>query len=291
MFDFTVLFYYNSKVFLSQERLAGKLLPFSPDIDIKPFSPEKFMYTMDSAQRYSIVTFFLLTCLLFNSCESSADESKLGPPFEIGGGVAYTWAQQYPEWSTPNYKMGIVNGGIRFFRGLSLQGGLDASLGEEISLKSMNYNTTDIKILEEINESFYETSWIGLRYEVPVPIDKDFYRINSIHATLGISWARYALTSTQWVRNNTRERDQPETKYHIATLSGPYAMVCARWRFDTEASIMTGSWFGSYGVDAGLKYSRYSTCSPRYEPISKAESDFSVLQIFVVGFVKISFFE
>jgi len=246
---------------------------------------------MDSAKRYSILALCTLMCLLGNSYESSAYDSKLGPPLEIGGGIAYTWAQKYPDWSAENYKMGIVNGGIRFFRGLSLQGGLDASLGEEISLESMDYNTTDIKKLEEINESFYESSWIGLRYEVPIPIDKDLHRINSIHATLGISWARFALTSSQWVRNEDRESDQPETKYHIAKLRGPYAMVCARWRFDTEASITTGSWFGSYGIDAGLKYSRYSDCSPRYEPISKAESDFSVLQMFVVGFVKIKFFE
>ncbi len=249
------------------------------------------MHTLYSAQRYGILVLCFFTGLLFNSYESSADESKLGPPLEIGGGFAYTWAQKNPDWSTENYKMGIVYGGIRFFRGLSLQGGIDASLGEEISLKSMDYNTTDINKLEKINESFYETSWIGLRYEVPIPIDKDFYRINSIHATLGISWARFALTSTQWERNGILESDQPETKYHIAKLSGPYAMVCARWRFDNYASITTGSWFGSYGVDVGLKYSRYSDSSPRYEPISKAESDFSVLQMFVVGFVKIRFFE
>ncbi len=147
------------------------------------------MHTIDSAKRYGILALCLSTCLLFNSYESSADDSKLGPPFEIGGGFAYTWAQKNPDWSTENYKMGIVYGGIRFFRGLSLQGGIDASLGEEISLKSMDYGVDGITKLEEINESFYESSWIGLRYEVPIPIDKDLYRINSIHATLGISWS------------------------------------------------------------------------------------------------------
>ena len=39
MFDITVLFYYNFKVFIAEAPGPG-LLPFSPGIDFKPFLPE-----------------------------------------------------------------------------------------------------------------------------------------------------------------------------------------------------------------------------------------------------------
>ncbi|MBN1292324.1 MAG: hypothetical protein JXB48_10840 [Candidatus Latescibacteria bacterium] len=236
----------------------------------------------------SVIVFFVMVFSFFSSI-ISADDTKLGPPIEIGGGIAYTWSSSKPEWSIDSYKMGILCGGIRFFKGLSVQGGIDASLGEKIDLKPVQYD--DNMRLEKIKNSLYETSWVGLRYEVPVPVTSDLYRINSFHTTVGYSWARYTLTSTEWVIGNEWEIDQPETKYLIARLGGPYVAICARWRFDTEESINTGSWFGSYGLDVGIKYSRYNTCNTRYDTIQEADPKFSVVQVFLIGFVKIRFFE
>ena len=78
--------------------------------------------------------------------------------------------------------------------------------------------------------------------------------------------------------------------FKTADLKGYNFTLAARWRIDTESIKERDSWIGAYGLDIGLKYARYSKCTPEYENITEAKSNFNYYQIFIVGFVKIRFF-
>jgi len=234
-----------------------------------------------------IITFFLY---LSFPTSASASDTGLGPSFEIGGGLMYAQSNNYPDWSTKNYRMGTINGAVRFFRGLAFQGGYDSSLGEDVHLKSLTYG--DEIRLEKLGVSNYETSWFAFRYEVPMrALKRDLFRIQTVYTSLGISWARYTLTSSQCIKNGIREIDQSETRYHIADMRGPIAVLGARWRMDTDVTQGTGSWLGAYGIDAGVRYIRYDSYTPAHDTIEKPAGDVAVLQVFVIGFLKIRWFE
>ncbi|MCE5249964.1 hypothetical protein LLG96_07060 [bacterium] len=246
--------------------------------------------------RYSAFSVSLLlfvavlpVCPLFIHSAAASDD-PYGPRFEFGGGIQYAQGKNVPQWSTKTYRMGTINTAARIFRGLALQGGFNASLGEDISFKSLAYDND--MILEKPVDSFYENFWAGLRYELPMEkIKPDFMKIKTVYGSIGISRARYSMTSTQWVRKGVRETDQPETKYHVADMSGPYAALGARWRLNTDITGDTGSWLSSYGVDAGVKYIRYTSCSPAHDAIMKPSPDESVIEMYIVLFLKIRWFE
>ena len=99
------------------------------------------------------------------------------------------------------------------------------------------------------------------------------------------------MTTNEWTVNKVLETDNLWTKYHVADVSGPYGVIAVRWRLDAVYAKDAESWIGAHGFDIGLKYIRYTSCSTRFDTIEKTGSDFSFLQVFVIGFVKLSIFE
>jgi len=209
-----------------------------------------------------------------------------GPRLELGGVVGYSFVSQNPVWSAKTYRTGSVTGAFRFYRGLSVQGGYEGSLEENINVKSLDYSST--MLLKSVNGSYYGGPWLGVRYEVPADILKGYrFGSHSVLASLGYSWARFGVATNDWILNGVDETDNPRTKYHVADVSGPYGSIAVRWRFDAAYSKDAVSWIGAHGFDVGVKFTRYTSCSTRFEKIDKSTFDFSFLQIFVIGFIKL----
>ena len=221
--------------------------------------------------------------------EGSDSGEFWGPPIEIGGSIGYMSLGNKPDWVPGNFRTGSANVALRVFRGLAIQGGYQGSLYEKLSLESLDYGN---EILKNIEDSYFGAPWVGLRYEIPSTILKsNQFRIHTIYVSCGYSWTQFGVTTSERSIDGEFETDQSITKYHVAEISGPYGIVAARWRFDSKFSKQAESWFDSFGVDAGLKYSLYTTASPRYNTIEKPESSFSSIQVFITGSIKISLFQ
>ena len=230
---------------------------------------------------------------IYGACSASAEpvpEDFWGPPIEIGGSIGYMSLENKPDWVPGSFRTGSVNIALRVFRGLAIQGGYKGCLPEDIGLESLDYGNE--MIVKKIKDSYFGAPWIGLRYEVPASIlEFNQIRIHSLYVSCGYSWTQFGVTSSEWLFKGVLETDQPVTKYHVAEMSGPYGIVAARWRFDSSFSKQAESWLGSFGVDAGLKYSLYTTALPKYDTIEKPDSSFSSIQVFITGFIKISLFQ
>jgi len=209
---------------------------------------------------------------------------------EVGGSVGYVTVSQRPEWSAINFRTGSVAGALRIVRGLSIQGGYEGSLVDDISLKSLDYGS-DLQ-LKKINGSYYGSPWLGVRYEISSDFLKGYqFKSYSFYGSLGYTWARFGVMTNEWIFKGVSDIDNSDTKYHIAETSGPYGIIALRWRLDSDLTGNNESLFGTYGFDFGLKYIRLSSCSPRYDTIVKSGSGFSFLQVFITGFIKLSIFE
>ena len=243
--------------------------------------------------RCIIILFLLSICVADSASGESDSENFWGPPLEFGGSVGYMSFNNKPEWVPGNFRTGSVNFAVRVFRGLAIQGGYEGSLSEKLGLESLDYGDEgDVLVLKNIEDSYFGSPWLGLRYEIPATIlESNRLRIHSLYVSCGYSWTQFGVTTSEWSFKETLEADQPVTKYFVAEMSGSYGVAAARWRFDSRFSKQPESWFGSFGVDAGLKYSLYTTASPRYDTIEKPESSFSSIQVFITGFIKISLFQ
>ena len=234
-----------------------------------------------------LVVFILIN--LAYTARSSASDEFWGPRLEVGGGVGYVTASQQPAWSAKKFRTGSIVGAYRIFRGMSVQGGYEGSLGEGINLKSFYGRDMQLK---KVNTSYYSSTWVGIRYETPADILKGYqFGSHSLYASLGYTWARFGVTTNEWTVNGVPETDNLWTKYQVADVSGPYGIIALRWRLDSDFTKNAKSWFGAYGFDGGLKYIRYTSCSTKYDTIEKSGSDFSFLHVFIIGFIKFSFFE
>lgn len=231
----------------------------------------------------------LLVIIMHPAVVSASDEFR-GPRIEVGGSVGYVTVSQNPVWSAKNFRTGSVTGAFRIFREISVQGGYEGSIEEGISIKSLDYGS-DMQ-LKKVDSSSYGSPWVGVRYEIQSDILKGYrFGSYSLYASLGYTWARFEVTTNEWMVREVLEQGNPRTKYHVADVSGPYGIIALRWRFDSDFTKNTDSWLGAYGFDGGLKYIRYTSCSTRYDTIEKSGSDFSFLQVFIIGFIKLSFFE
>ncbi|MFC1508794.1 hypothetical protein ACFL60_03790 [Candidatus Omnitrophota bacterium] len=239
--------------------------------------------------RFTIILLLISLAGTASAQENSDSENFWGPSIEIGGSIGYMSLKNKPDWVAGNFRNGSANIALRLYRGLAVQGGYQGSLNENLSLKSLNYGN---EVLENIEESYFGAPWAGLRYEIPSTLLKsNQFRIHSLYIACGYHWTRFGVTASDMPINAELETDQSITKYHVAEMSGPYGVVAARWRFDSEFSKQADSWLGSFGVDAGLKYSLYTAASPKYDTIEKPDPSFSSIQVFITGFIKISLFQ
>ena len=239
--------------------------------------------------RFSIILLLISLAGTVSAQESSDSEKFWGPRIEIGGSIGYLSPGNKPDWVAGNYRTGSANIALRIFRGLAIQGGYRGSLNENLNLKSLDYGD---EVLKNIENSYFGAPWAGLRYEIPSTLLKsNQLRIHTLFVSCGYSWTQFGVTTYERSIDGEIETDQSITKYHVAEMGGPYGVVAARWRFDSNLSKQAESWFGAFGVDAGLKYSLYTNAAPRYDTIEKPDSSFSSIQVFITGFIKISLFQ
>jgi len=231
----------------------------------------------------------LLTALA--PSDSFAYDNRYGPPIEVGGGLSFLKAYNKPDWSSSSYTVAHLDASLRFFKGLSIHTGIETSFDENPS-DDMLFDSEDSELYKQIEETFYDTSFLGLRYDLPMSVlKKDYFLINSLYTSVGISWARYEIATTEWSTVQQTLVDENFTVSRIANLSGPYAILAARWRLDDTESEESDSWLNVYGIDIGFKYTRYSDCSPKMAGIEKSDPGFSVFQIYIAGFLKINMFQ
>lgn len=225
------------------------------------------------------------------SLSVTAQESIYGPMIEIGGGMSGFRMQSRPDWAAKYYGAGLVTGAIRLYRGFSVLAGKDYGYGKEPRPSFLDYGK-DVKLNTD-EGTYLDGMWYGVRYEIPMSIfDKDIMGIDFIYASSGMTQTKFGIRSAYLVKEDEKLYEEgPKGKnFRTATVSAPYAALAARWRLDTEDSRETGSWFGAYGLDIGVRYIRFNESSIRHDNIMMPKSNFNWFQIFVIGFIKIKLF-
>ncbi|MFC1538370.1 hypothetical protein ACFL6H_03015 [Candidatus Latescibacterota bacterium] len=243
--------------------------------------------------KYIIVT----TCLLFCSRFVAAEQYNYGPRFEIGIGSGLSKMLMKPEWSSEYYYTGSLNYAYRIIYGLSVQGGKNLGLGNRLENEWYEYGT-NLQV-DSAGGTFRESSWMGLRYEIPMSLlKKDYKKIHAVYVSGGISWDEFAFNSKSqkryetdygWQTGKSSIMEYNNGSYKTADLKGYYIAAAARWRFNTVDTDEEDSWLGSYGLDFGLRYIGYYNSDVKYDNIMPVKSNFGYYQIFVVGFLKIKF--
>jgi hypothetical protein len=243
------------------------------------------------AENYKLA-FFTYTITLFFSAGlvSAQDMIDYGPRFEIGIGGSFSQEYKTPQWTSASYNSTMISGAIRLYDGLAIQGGVGLGRGGKPYADSLSYGKD--YILNPDKGTYNTTSWIGLRYELPMRVlKKDIVGIHSIYICAGVCKADYGVRSTSWIYNGNLFVNQSITSFRFSELNGQYASLAARWRIDTGEGENHGSWLGSYGLDLGIKYTRYQDIKPELPDLEKAVPGFNNLQIFVTGFLKFRLFE
>ena len=235
----------------------------------------------------SCITFVILIC--FSGRVSAEDSFDYGPRFEFGIGGSYSQEYEQPRWSSGNYGLVMLTGAVRLWKGLGVQGGVDFGRGGSPDADSLSYGKD--YILNPSKGTYNSTTWIGLRYELPMKVIKqDIMGIHSLYAFGGYCWSDYGVQSTEWIYNNHLYSDQNKTSYRFSKMDGQIAMVAARWRVDAK-TVQDAPWLSAYGADIGLKYVRYQEGKPELPGLDKSPSGFRSLQIFFIVFMKFRFFE
>ena len=247
----------------------------------------------------NIKYFFIIVFYIFCSKAAFTDQKEYGPRFEIGIGGSGFRLQSRPDWSSKYYGSGIFTSSFRIFRGLSILGGKDMAFGR--SPRSDWFNYGNHYQIDSGKGTYMEGSLLGLRYDIPLrKFNIDIEGIHTVYCGGGLLWDEYGIRSKNqkfyyeekaWEYDKAPDEVRDSLRhFKTADLKGYYFTLAARWRIDTESIEEKDSWIGAYGLDIGLKYARYSKCTPEYENITEAKSNFNYYQIFIVGFVKIRFF-
>ncbi len=241
-------------------------------------------------RKFNIQRVFLAIC--FIGCTGfsqnvSADHPVFGPRLVIGCGLSGLRLQSRPDWTAKYYGGGIISGAVRLYEGLSAEAGKEYGFGTRDPRADWVDYGEGVRLWTK-DKTYNENSWLGLQYEIPLGLfSGDFFGINFICASLGMNYTKYGIRSDVLLKGDIREELDRKEKFRTATLSGPYAAIAARWRFDTVESEEKGSWFGAYGLDIGVRYTRYNKSSLRHDNVMEPKSNFNCFQLFMVGFLKI----
>ncbi len=242
---------------------------------------------------FSITAFFT-----FYSHVVFADQSIYDPRFEIGIGATALEMHSRPEWISKYYTSGIMTLSYRIANGLSVQGGKNFGHGlKQLTKKWINYGNHAQVNIE--NGTYTEDLWLGTRYEIPMSkLNRDYAGIHTIYCAGGVTWGEYGIrgknyryyqTENGWDLGEPFEPRTSESSLKTADLTGYYIALAARWRVDTAYTEEEDSWLGSYGLDIGVRYTRYPGCTTKYDNIIKAKSNFNYYQIFIIAFLKLRF--
>ena len=224
----------------------------------------------------------------------AADNSAYGPRFEGGITGSGSRMRSRPDWSS---KLFVKGGGYLSYRilyGLSIQGGKNFGIGN-LPLSAW-ITTSQYDRIDPDKGGYSEGSWAGIRYDVPLSLlNQKIYDIHTIYIAGGTAWDTYGVRSSitrhysqpyGWISGSTWEDMKTSRSFKVADLTGYYVALAARWRFNTLFTESKDSWIGSYGLDIGVRYTRYTDCDCARDDIEEARSNFNYYQIFVSGFLK-----
>jgi len=233
-----------------------------------------------------VLTLTVFTAILPNI--SSAEHPLYGPRLEIGGGLSGARFQSRPNWVDKYSFGGTITAAVRIYEGLSVQVGKDYTVGDEPRPSWIEYGKD--RLLETKEGTVMEVSWGGLRYEIPARyVGMDFFGMSFVYALAGVRIAKYGIMSGRAFQGNGIVDLAGISNYRIAKITTPYAAVAGRWRFKTDMSEDAESWFGSYGLDVGVRYIRGGDVVRRHDNIMKPKSHFNSYELFIIAFMKIRF--
>jgi len=234
------------------------------------------------------------------------------PRFEIGAGVSGLRYWSRPEWTSDYMGTLLATASMRLLLGLYVQGTAELGKGDDPYPDWITYKEG---LAIKTNAGTYsEGTSLGLRYDIPATTVSRIINTLATAARLrkrdpaftpgtygGIDYfcpSVGMVRTTFGVKGNGQKETGPteiesfgaSREFYIADVTGFYAGIAARWRLDTDYTENPGSWFGSYGVDFGARYIRFSDDnrhSPTLEPTS---SRFNSYQVYLVGFMKFKLF-
>jgi len=231
----------------------------------------------------------LLMCLsvwMVCSQHALADNPTYGPPIEIGCGGSGYRMQSRPDWGSKYCVAGFGTVAVRVFKGLSIQAGKEYGNGDNPRVDLVNYGEN--VILRANKRTTQQASWIGARYDVPASIfNSDFMGMDFICASAGMMFTKFGLKCNYQVVDGILNKLPNTEDFRIAKVSGPFVGLTARWRIDSDITRGTDAWFGAYGFDIGVRYTRYTDQTTKHDNITAPKSNFNCYQLFIVAFVKI----
>jgi len=238
--------------------------------------------------KYGTIYSVFIICFVLSvfSDVSYGDDNLYGPPLEVGVSARGLRMQSRPEWSSKYIYGGGVHVSLRLYRGLAVQAGRNYGKGDEPRPDLIDYGK-GIKLWTH-EKTFEEVEWYSIRYEIPAHYVRiDFMSIDFISVSAGISETKFGLYSSYRFTDEKAIKLDNTEKFRVATVDGKFVELAARWRFETEDSEETGSWFGAYGLGLGVRYTRYGDVSRRHDNIREPRDAFNSLEVFLNGFIKI----
>ncbi len=237
-----------------------------------------------SVLRCTLFLWFALIIIFSRTVK--ADSQDYGPAIEIGGGFRGLRMQSRPDWSSKYSTAGVATAAVRLYRGLFINAGKEYGRGDNSRNLGMDYGE-NIRLKTETG-TIEEVSWVGARYDFPASIFKlSFMNVDLICASTGMMYTKFAVRTKMWAKDNVVEEASNFKKFRTATVSGPYVGLTARWRMKSDLTDDTDSWFGTYGLDIGVRYVRYTDSTVKHDNITSPKSNFNSYQLFIILFVKI----
>ncbi|HDY89869.1 MAG TPA: hypothetical protein ENH82_17345, partial [bacterium] len=234
-----------------------------------------FFYCKKKWYNIFIKHLFIVICFTLFSQDGFTDQFAYGPRFEIGIGPSVSRMQSQPEWSSKFYASTVMNFSYRIVYGLSVQLGKNFSYGLAPRPEWINYGP-HYQINTDMG-TYYNATWIGARYDIPInKLNKDIHGIHTFYFAMGATNDEYSIRSGRqryyieeygWESVGKFEEESLVHSYKTADLSGYYVALAARWRLDTEFTEEKGSWIGAYGLDIGIRYTRYPNFDTKYDNI------------------------
>jgi len=231
----------------------------------------------------------LISFLIIFPISAFGSGNYLGPRMEMGVGIDGSRMQSRPDWAGKYYAAGNINFALRLYRGLAFQASRNFAYGTDPYPTGINYGTD--KILNTSGGTLSSSSRLGLRYEQDLSKKKILpFNADIAYVSAGIINSTFSVRSTQWIENSELVKSNGKTVYQFADASGYYAEAAIRIKLKTDYSDEKDSWFGSYGLDFGARYSRYSDCNTRFPNIKESANNFNSYQIFINLFMKFRLF-
>jgi hypothetical protein len=244
-------------------------------------------------KRVSIILWLLAGFFLFPQTTvvwSEEPSTLYGPRFELGPGAGISSESGKCLWVPDSYQIGMLTAGLRLYKGLGIQGGIEFGRGNKSNAPdSLTYGDNQLQIHKRMNMF---SRWAGVRYELPMSVFRsDVMGIHSVYGVVGLYQTDYGVASSQWTNKGVFEQSERSVQFRTAKMTGPYYLFAARWKIDSPDTEGIGSWIGSYGVDLGFRYNANGSITMKHSNIIRPTEELSSFQVFLVVFLKVRLFE